>query len=68
MMNEYVVMLRFCVDKPLIILHHLLVPLVGFPALMITRHHRTFILMANLHHHTKYTALSQRYLIFRDIT
>lgn len=28
---------RFCLDKPLIILHHLLVPLVGFPALMFTR-------------------------------
>ena len=49
MMSECVPLVRFCVDKPLIILHHLLVPLVGFPALMITRHHRTFILMANLY-------------------
>jgi hypothetical protein len=36
-------MVRFCMDKPLIILHHLLVPLVGFPALMISRY-STFIL------------------------
>lgn len=29
--------LRFCVDRPLIIIHHILVPLVGFPAMMIAR-------------------------------
>ncbi len=37
-------MVRFCMDKPLIILHHLLVPLVGFPALMISRY---FIFIKN---------------------
>lgn len=29
--------LRFCGERPLIIIHHILVPLVGFPAMMIAR-------------------------------
>jgi len=29
--------LRFCRERPLIIIHHVLVPLVGFPAMMIAR-------------------------------
>lgn len=34
---SYTELYRFCLERPLIILHHLLVPLVGFPAIMIAR-------------------------------
>ena len=35
--------IRFCRERPLILAHHILVPLVGFPSLMIARNAHYFI-------------------------